>query len=93
MAGIASSSSSSSEDLSVSTVLDQPEPVDFLLQKRKCELMYELKNLEHGEKPVTGSDSRGKVNNFFSKRLHLQEIAAPVANTDDVEEHRPQQVI
>jgi len=55
--------------------------------------MYELKNLEHGEKPVTGSDSRGKVNNFFSKRLHLQEIAAPVANTDDVEEHRPQQVI
>ena len=52
--------------------------------------MYELKNIKHGERPVTGSDSRDKVGDFFTKRVQQQDT--PVANVDDVEEHRPQQV-
>ncbi|XP_067944022.1 uncharacterized protein [Watersipora subatra] len=87
MAGIASSSSSSSEDLNQTGGVNS---VDALLQRRKCELMYELKKIQHGERPVTGSDSREKVGSFFSKRVQPQD--SPVANVDDVEEHRPQQV-
>lgn len=93
MAGIVSTSSSSSEDISLPTdSKPEVEPVDALLQRRRCELMYELKHLKHGERPVTGTDSRGKVDNFFSKRVQVQDSSTPVANVDDVEEHRPQQV-
>ena len=54
--------------------------------------MHELKRLEHGERPVTGKESRDKVDNFLTRRQRQQESTAPVANQDDVEEHRPQQV-
>lgn len=56
--------------------------------------MYELKRLQHGEKPVTSSESRDKVGNFLGRRLQRLEAAhaGGVANIDDVEEHRPQQV-
>lgn len=56
------------------------------------ELMYELKRLQHSERPVTGSESRDKVDSFFSKRLQRSDNPSHVANTDDVEEHRPEHV-
>lgn len=54
--------------------------------------MYELKKLQHGDKPVTGTESRENVDKFFTKRQQTNERSIPVANVDDVEEHRPQQV-
>lgn len=56
------------------------------------ELMYELKRLQHGERPVTGSESRDRVGNFFHRRLQRSDTSSGVANIDDVEQHRPEQV-
>jgi len=94
MAGIASTSSSSSEDL---TTQEAPaprtvEPMDALLQRRRDELLNELKRIEHGEKPVTGKESRNKVDHLLTRRQRQIHNNAPVANEDDVEEHRPEQV-
>lgn len=68
-----------------------------LLQKMKSDRMYELRQIQHGERPVTGTDSRDNINSFFAKRLDAQAAAqgkenVPV-NVDDVEEHRPDTVV
>ncbi|XP_052099826.1 uncharacterized protein LOC127734153 isoform X2 [Mytilus californianus] len=68
-----------------------------LLQKMKSDRMNELRQIQHGERPVTGTDSRDNINSFFAKRLDAQAAAqgkenVPV-NVDDVEEHRPDTVV
>lgn len=59
--------------------------------------MHELRQIQQGERPVTGTDSRDNINSFFAKRLDAQAAAqgkenVPV-NVDDVEEHRPDTVV
>ncbi|XP_071171404.1 uncharacterized protein [Mytilus edulis] len=68
-----------------------------LLQKMKSDRMHELRQIQQGERPVTGTDSRDNINSFFAKRLDAQAAAqgkenVPV-NVDDVEEHRPDTVV
>jgi len=55
--------------------------------------MQELRRIQLGDRPVTGQTSRDRVNHFFTRRILQSANTAPVANEDDVEEHRPQQVI
>ena len=59
--------------------------------------MHELRQLQHGERPVTGRDSRDNINSFFAKRLEARAATGgkenvPV-NVDNVEEHRPDTVV
>lgn len=54
------------------------------------ELMYELRQIQHGSRPVTGQDNRQNVNDFFSRALQQ--------NSSDVippgfEPPRPENVI
>lgn len=69
------------------------------LQKSQCERLYEIRNLQHGAKPVTSQGHKEMINQFFSKKLTAQEQAAshgkenvPV-NEDAVEEHRPETIV
>ncbi|OWF40190.1 uncharacterized protein LOC110464106 [Mizuhopecten yessoensis] len=69
------------------------------LQKSQCERLYELRNLQHGAKPVTSQGHKEMINKFFRKKQTAQEQAAshgkenvPV-NEDNVEEHRPETIV
>lgn len=59
--------------------------------------MYELRQIQHGERPVTGQNRRENINQFFAK--HLEAPAGSEgkenvpANVDAVEEHRPESVV
>jgi len=61
--------------------------------------MYELRQIQHGTKPVTSTDHRGNIDNFFAKRLVVRDEATALgkenipANVDDVEEHRPDTIV
>lgn len=59
--------------------------------------MYELRQIQLGERPVTKTDHKDKIDSFFSKRLEAQAAKqgkqnVPV-NVDDVEEHRPDRIV
>ncbi|XP_071089724.1 uncharacterized protein [Haliotis cracherodii] len=74
-----------------------PTGMDRFLQKTRSELMYELRQIQHGERPVTGQNRRENINQFFTK--HLEAPAGSEgkenvpANVDAVEEHRPESVV
>ncbi|CAH1784023.1 unnamed protein product [Owenia fusiformis] len=73
---------------SVSTVKESTESetgIDRLLQKQKSERMFELRQIQHGERPVTGKDSRQQLDDFFGR---TQEGAAGPTP----EESRPESV-
>lgn len=60
--------------------------------------MFELRRIQHGERPVTGQNNRENIASFMAK--HLQEPAGASthkanipANVDAVEEHRPEAVV
>ena len=59
--------------------------------------MNELRNIEEGERPVTGQDHRDNIDHFFAK--HLVDPAGSSgkenvpSNVDRVEEHRPESVV
>ena len=59
--------------------------------------MFELRRIQHGERPVTGQNHRDNIANFMAK--HVQEPAGAngkeniPANVDAVEEHRPEAVV
>lgn len=68
------------------------------LQQQRNDLMFELRRIRHGERPVTGQNNRENIANFMSK--HLQEPAGASsgktnipANVDAVEEHRPEAIL
>lgn len=59
--------------------------------------MYELRQIQHGDKPVTGQANRERISQFLSKRFEVQaqnegKENVP-ANVDDVEEHRPEAIV
>ncbi|KAL5022466.1 hypothetical protein ScPMuIL_001621 [Solemya velum] len=74
-------------------------PMDEFLQRTKSERMYELRRIQHGDRPVTSQGKRESIDNFFSKRIeakHLVESSPKAnipANVDSVEEHRPEAVV
>ncbi|XP_013383177.1 uncharacterized protein LOC106153697 [Lingula anatina] len=83
-------SSSSSEHLT-----PEMASMDRLLQKQRSEIMYELRRIQHGERPVSGTDSREQLESFFAKRMSVasnEKENAP-ANVDSVEQHRPESIV
>lgn len=83
-------------------ITDAALPVDEglqrFLQQQRNDLMFELRRIRHGERPVTGQNNRENIASFISK--HLQEpVGAGTgkdnvpANVDAVEEHRPEAVV
>ncbi|XP_060073023.1 uncharacterized protein LOC132552849 [Ylistrum balloti] len=75
------------------------ESMQKFLQKSQCERLYELRNLQHGAKPVTSQGHKDSINKFFEKKQSAQEQAAshgkenvPI-NEDNVEEHRPETIV
>ncbi|XP_074647977.1 uncharacterized protein LOC141903657 [Tubulanus polymorphus] len=84
------------EDFSQSTEKNAADGFDELVERKKRETMYELRQLQLGEKPVTGRDSINKLDSFFGKRMEVvkqAEHANVPVNTDRVEEHRPESVV
>ncbi|XP_041371239.1 uncharacterized protein LOC121384760 isoform X1 [Gigantopelta aegis] len=85
------------EQTNVSTDQTTVNPLERLLQRQRSEIMNELRNIEEGERPVTGRDHRGNINSFFAK--HLVDPAGSSgkenvpSNVDRVEEHRPESVV
>ncbi|KAK7494703.1 hypothetical protein BaRGS_00014101 [Batillaria attramentaria] len=68
------------------------------LQQQRRDLMFELRRISHGERPVTGQNNRENIASFMAK--HLQEPSGAdsgkenvPANVDAVEEHRPEAVV
>ncbi|XP_055874333.1 uncharacterized protein LOC106076478 [Biomphalaria glabrata] len=71
--------------------------MDRFLQRMRSDLMFELRRIEHGERPVTGQNHRENLQHFFEKNL---EPAADrgvgksnISNHDDIETHRPEAVV
>ncbi|XP_067656830.1 uncharacterized protein [Haliotis asinina] len=85
------------EDSPTMAEANSPTGMDRFLQKTRSELMYELRQIKHGERPVTGQNRRENINQFFAK--HLEAPAGSEgkenvpANVDTVEEHRPESVV
>ncbi|BFZ01394.1 hypothetical protein BsWGS_04434 [Bradybaena similaris] len=90
----------SAEDSSSSTSLDR------FLERVKTDLMYELRSIEHGRRPVTGQSHRECLQQFMEKhRMGLKDISQTSeasssgkennipANVDSVEKHRPEAVV
>lgn len=67
------------------------------LQQQRSDLMYELRRIEHGERPVTGQNHREQIASFIAKHVPEPEGATSgknvPANVDAVEEHRPEAVV
>ncbi|XP_038046154.1 nuclear transcription factor Y subunit beta-like isoform X2 [Patiria miniata] len=45
------------------------EGLDKLLQKQRSDLLFELRKLQHGQRPVTNTDRRETLEEFFSDAL------------------------
>ncbi|XP_077992283.1 uncharacterized protein LOC144446403 [Glandiceps talaboti] len=54
-----------------------------LIQKQRSELMFELRKLQHGEKPVTGKDARQKVENFLQEQTNPRMNTRPERSPND----------
>lgn len=57
--------------------------IERLLQQQRNEIMFELRRLQMGERPVTGQGHKEVVENFFT-----QQLQGPA----DQEEHRPETI-
>ncbi|KAL8601280.1 hypothetical protein ACOMHN_003224 [Nucella lapillus] len=75
-----------------------PEDVALqrFLQQQRSDLMYELRRIQFGERPVTGQNHREQIASFMAK--HSKEPVGAggknvPANVDAVEEHRPEAVL
>ena len=61
--------------------------------------MYELRRIQHGDRPVTGQTHRDNIANFIAKHIPQEGEAESqrhkfnVANVDPVEQHRPEAVL
>ncbi len=52
--------------------------------------MYELRRLQHGDRPVTGQGNKEVVENFFSRALNTDPSAPSTSST---EQQRPESVV
>ncbi|CAG5131153.1 unnamed protein product [Candidula unifasciata] len=84
---------------------DNIADMDRFLERAKTDLMYELRNIEHGRRPVTGQSNRERLQQFMEKHgvgvkdfsttsgeSSGKEMNIP-ANVDSVEKHRPEAVV
>ncbi|GFR93490.1 neuralized-like protein 1A [Elysia marginata] len=71
----------------------ESQMLDTVMQRMKSDLMYELRHLQHGDRPVTGQGHRDSLHQFMLKNLDSQSQHNVTANRDLVEEHRPEAVV
>ncbi len=55
--------------------------------------MYELRNIQHGEKPVTGKNNRENIDKFMTKCLSNNDGTGKQIADEDAESHRPESVV
>lgn len=82
---------------------DTPENknMDQFHQRMRTDLMYELRNIRHGERPVTGQSHRENLQQFMEKHMMGRDDGFTAgdkernipANVDSVEKHRPEAVV
>ncbi|RUS89586.1 hypothetical protein EGW08_002604 [Elysia chlorotica] len=77
----------------LSNLNKETEMLDTLMQRMKSDLMYELRHLQHGERPVTGQGHRDSLHQFMLKHCDNPGQNNVTANRDSVEEHRPEAVV
>ena len=69
-----------------------PSGIDVLFQRMKSDLMFELRNIQHGERPVTGQNNRENINKFMSKHFTPTD-GKQIQDEEDAEDHRPESVV
>jgi hypothetical protein len=77
------------------TIMVSTDNTDRFFQRIRTDLMYELRNIQHGERPVTGTNHREQIQQFMKKHMvdsSTEKTNIP-ANVDSVEIHRPEAVI
>ncbi|XP_059176258.1 uncharacterized protein LOC131955950 [Physella acuta] len=69
--------------------------MDRFLQKMRSELMFELRNIQHGERPVTGRNHRENIKQFLEK--HVVPLPGDgkniLENAESSERHRPESIV
>ncbi|XP_035824188.1 uncharacterized protein LOC101846543 isoform X2 [Aplysia californica] len=71
---------------------------DRLFQRMKSDLMYELRNIQHGERPVTGQGNRENIEQFLTKHFPTSDADTNSkgnlpSTVQNAEEHRPESVV
>ncbi|CAL1526424.1 unnamed protein product [Lymnaea stagnalis] len=73
--------------------------MDRFLQRMRSDLMFELRKIEHGERPVTGQNHRANIQHFMEKHVVIEpnEIAdgkhkIPLPE-DSTVNHRPESIV
>ncbi|KAI0232094.1 hypothetical protein LSAT2_017595 [Lamellibrachia satsuma] len=64
--------------------------LDRLLHRHRSEIMFELRRLQMGDRPVTGQGNREAVEDFFSQTAPHAESSAATGTTTH---HRPESII
>ncbi|GFO38062.1 mediator of RNA polymerase ii transcription subunit 24 [Plakobranchus ocellatus] len=77
----------------LSNLANDCQMMDRLMQRMKSDLMFELRHLQHGDRPVTGQGHRDSLHQFMLKHCDGQRLNGSPANVDAVEEHRPEAVV
>lgn len=93
-------------DLEPTAVVEQAEgredkdlQLSAFLEKAKTDRMYELRQIQYGERPVTSTGHKNAIDSFFAKHLQVQEAKLESgkenvpANVEDVDEIRPETVV
>ncbi|XP_061184299.1 E3 ubiquitin-protein ligase Mdm2-like [Saccostrea echinata] len=77
----------------------QDEGLSEFLERTKCDRMYELRQIQYGERPVTSTGRKNVIDSFFAKHMQAQEAKlesgkenVPV-NVENVDEIRPETVV
>ncbi|XP_022080894.1 uncharacterized protein LOC110973943 [Acanthaster planci] len=76
--GAAGGVSSGSQAVNTATAsLSLAEGLDKLLQKQRSDLLFELRKIQHGHRPVTNTDRRETLEEFFSDALNQSTSGGP----------------
>ncbi|KAK3590185.1 hypothetical protein CHS0354_041241 [Potamilus streckersoni] len=73
--------------------------MDRFLQRARTDTLFELRRLQHGDKPVTGQNHRENIGEFLHKQLEARANAEATGkenvplNSPNVEEHRPEAIV
>lgn len=75
------------------------EGMDRFLQRMRSDLMFELRKIEHGERPVTGQNHRANIQHFMEKHLVINQNKIsdgkqtfPLLDENPIN-HRPESIV
>jgi len=66
----------------------QISTIDRLLERNRSEIMFELRRMQHGDRPVTGQGNKEALETLFQQQIDSADPSAPVN-----EEHRNETVV